>query len=67
MQAPAHSCWPVGQVVPQATPSQVAMPPVGMAQAVQEVGPQFAASLLSTHLVPHLWKPALHIKVHAPA
>ena len=48
MQAPAHSFWPVGQVPPQAVPSQVAVPPVGTGQATHAV-PQFATSLFFTH------------------
>jgi hypothetical protein len=48
MQAPAHSFWPVGQLPPQAVPSQVAVPPAGTGQGTQ-AEPQLATSLLATH------------------
>jgi hypothetical protein len=54
MQTPLQSCLP-GHEVPQARPSHVATPPWGTGQAEQDVGPQFATSLLATHTPPHRW------------
>lgn len=51
-QAPEQIRWSVGQVVPQATPLQVAVPPAGTGQAVHNVAPQFAVSRLSTQRLP---------------
>src|SRR3954453_513378 len=56
MQAPAHSFWPVGQIPPQAVPSQVAVPPAGTGHATQ-AEPQLATSLLATHCPVQLWVP----------
>jgi hypothetical protein len=53
MQVPAHSFMPGLQVGMHTVPSQVAEPPVGFWQAVQEVVPQLPTSLLLTHLPPH--------------
>jgi hypothetical protein len=51
IQLPAQSACPTGHAAPQLWPSQVAVPPVGAVQAVQEV-PQLAGNVLSTHLPP---------------
>jgi hypothetical protein len=52
MQTPLQSCLP-GHEAPHARPSHVAMPPCGTGHAEHDVGPQFAVSLLLTHLPPH--------------
>jgi hypothetical protein len=64
MQAPAQRNWSAGHLPPHLSPSQVAVPPAGAAQAEQEV-PQFAGSLLSTHCPPHRWKPLAQERAHA--
>jgi hypothetical protein len=46
MHVPTHSFFPAGQAAPQAVPSQVALPPMGAGQGVQET-PQLAGDLLS--------------------
>lgn len=51
MQVPAHSFMPVGQVPPQVVPSQVAVPPVGVVQAVQ-ADPHELVELLLAQVVP---------------
>lgn len=43
------------QVKPQLVPSQVAVPPVGAVQAVQEDDPQLAGLLLLAQLFPQAW------------
>jgi hypothetical protein len=52
MQAPAHSFIPDGQAPPHVVPSQVAVPPVGIGHAAQEV-PQPAVLVLATQALPH--------------
>ena len=52
MQTPAHSFMVDGQVPPHVVPSQVAVPPVGTGQALQDV-PQPAVLLLATQALPH--------------
>lgn len=69
IHAPAHTFVPLGHAGWHARPSQVAVPPIGTSQGIQEVlsfGPHVATALLSTHLPPHWWKPALHMTAHAP-
>jgi hypothetical protein len=53
MQAPLHSLVLPGQVVPQARPSQVAVPPLGTGQAMHEVGPQLLVLVSETHFPLH--------------
>ena len=43
------------QVKPQFVPSQVAVPPVGAVQAVQEEEPHVAGLLLLAQLFPQAW------------
>lgn len=69
MQLPAQSCVPPGHERPHDRPSQVAVPPAGMGQALHEVVPQLEVRLLATHgPVPagHWWYPVLQTMPHAP-
>jgi hypothetical protein len=59
MHVPAHTFWPPGQVTPHLVPSQLAVPPVGGAQAVHEV-PHVCGSRLLAHAFPHWWVPDGH-------
>jgi len=54
MQTFAHSFLPGGQVAPQALPSQVAVPPWGVAHAEHEP-PQVAGAVSSAHAPLHAW------------
>lgn len=54
MQAPAQGFMPVGQAGRQAVPSHVTEPPVGIWQAMHEVGPQLPTSRLLTHRPPQM-------------
>jgi hypothetical protein len=53
MQLPAHNFDPFGQVAPHLVPSHVALPPMGMGQALHDV-PHVFGSLSLTHASPHL-------------
>jgi hypothetical protein len=63
MQAPAQSLVPCGHWAPHLTPSQVAVPPVGMGQGVQEV-PQLVGLVSLRQASLQRWKPALHFRSH---
>jgi hypothetical protein len=52
MQPPVHSFVPLGHVPPHERPSQVAVPPVGIAHAVQDA-PHDPISVLTRHCDPH--------------
>ena len=54
MQAPTHSFWLVGHMPPQLVPSQVAVPPTGAVQGVQDML-QVSALLLLTQATPQMW------------
>jgi hypothetical protein len=62
MQAPLHGFFPVGQAGTQATPLQLTLPPVGAWQAVHDVCPHVAGSLLLTQRLPHLCQPDAHMR-----
>jgi hypothetical protein len=47
--APPQARWPLGQVMPQVVPLQVAVPPVAVGHGVHEV-PQVATLVLETQL-----------------
>lgn len=47
------------------TPLQVAVAFAGGVHGLHEVAPHELVELLSTHWVPHLWKPGLQTKSHA--
>jgi hypothetical protein len=54
MHMPAHSFIPDGQLPPHIMPSQVAVPPVGIGQAMQ-LEPHESTAVLLTHELPHAW------------
>jgi hypothetical protein len=62
-QAPAQSLVPWGHWAPHLTPSQVAVPPVGMGQGVQEV-PQLVGLVSLKQASLQRWKPGLHLSSH---
>jgi hypothetical protein len=54
MQLPAHSFVPPGQRAPQPPAMQVASPPAGTVQGMQEV-PQLFTSMSGRHASPQRW------------
>jgi hypothetical protein len=52
MQAPAHSFIPDGQAPPHMVPSQVAVPPVGIGQALHDV-PHPDVLVFAMQALPH--------------
>jgi hypothetical protein len=45
-------------------PSHTAAPLAGTAHGVHDTGPQFATPVFGTQVVPHRWKPGLHVEPH---
>jgi hypothetical protein len=63
MQLPAHSFVIGGQVVPHLVPSQVAWPPIGTGQGLQDA-PQLSLLASLTQLSTQRWKPGLQVSSH---
>lgn len=61
MHSPAHSLSPAGQVPPQLVPSQVAVPPVGVGQAVHEL-PQVATAVFEAQADAQVCVPVGQVK-----
>ena len=64
MQAPAHSLVPLGHPPPHDAPSQVALPPMGIGQLVQEF-PQLVSALFETQALPQACIPVGQLKPQA--
>ena len=55
MHAPVQSFIVVGHAGWHAVPSQLAVPPAGTAQAVQDTGPQLPVLLSLAQVLPQRW------------
>ena len=64
--SPLQKLAPAAQVKPQLVPLQFGVEPAGpVGHAVHEL-PQLFTSVFDRHWLPHLWKPVLQVKSHAP-
>lgn len=66
MHTPLHSVLPVGQAAPHCPWTQVAAPPVGAGQAVQDP-PQVAGAVESTQAPLQAWNPVAQAAPQVPA